>query len=165
MGKLLDHRTDIFSAGLVAHILCSGRHQFNHPSAAFSVIDLIKDASYNCDLLKHNTIKGLSESTCGVIDSMLYKDCEQRCQSVQRVLHELTRDEGKSCSKCGASNRAAALCCDQCGTALKLAVEKLQVDGDNETADELADIGFRLTRDGDWEGAIEKYRKAIQSNG
>jgi len=115
MGKVLDHRTDIFSAGLVAYILLTGRHPFNHPSNAFPVVELIKDISFDCDLLRANAVKSLSESACGVINSMLYKDREQRCQSVQRVLQELTRDEGRACPKCGASNRAAALWCDQCG--------------------------------------------------
>jgi eukaryotic-like serine/threonine-protein kinase len=36
-GEQLDQQTDIFSAGIVAYILLTGRHPFNHPSAAFSV--------------------------------------------------------------------------------------------------------------------------------
>jgi tetratricopeptide (TPR) repeat protein len=93
---------------------------------------------------------------------MLYKDREQRCQSVQRVLQELTRDAGKTCSQCGASNRSAAAFCDQCGSSLNLPVVRAADAGSAMTAQEYTDEGFALTREEDWEGAIERYRSAIQ---
>ncbi|HYL38707.1 MAG TPA: serine/threonine-protein kinase [Bryobacteraceae bacterium] len=90
-GMKLDHRTDIFSAGLVGYILLTGRHPFNHPSSAFAVHDLIKESGFDCEPLAHRQVKGLSESACALINAMLHKDREQRCQSVQRVLRTNTR--------------------------------------------------------------------------
>ena len=42
MGQHLDHQTDIFSAGIVAHTLITGRHPFNHPSGVVRPVELIK---------------------------------------------------------------------------------------------------------------------------
>jgi serine/threonine protein kinase len=161
-GMTSDHRTDIFSAGLVGYILLTGRHPFNHPSGAFSVYDLIKESAFDCEQLAHGHIKGLSESACKAINSMLCKDREQRCQSVQRVLQELTRDAGRACSQCGASNRSSATFCDQCGHSLSLPPGGSPVEGALMSAHEYTDHGFALARDENWEAAIEEYRKAIQ---
>src|SRR5712692_7832845 len=133
-GMTSDHRTDIFSAGLVGYILMTGRHPFNHPSGAFTVYDLIRESAFDCDPLGHGQIKGLSESACKLINSMLHKDREQRCQSVQRVLQELTRDAGKACSQCGASNKSAASFCDQCGQSLTLPAGRGSAAGDATSA-------------------------------
>lgn len=160
-GMRLDHRTDIFSAGLVGYTLLTGRHPFVHPSGAFTVHDLIKESGFDCDPLAHGQIKGLSESACKLVNSMLCKDREQRCQSVQRILQELTRDIGKACSQCGASNRSAATFCDQCGQSLSLPVSRGADAGTAMTAQEYTDEGFALTRDENWEGAIERYRRAL----
>lgn len=162
-GMTSDHRTDIFSAGLVGYILLTGRHPFNHPSGAFTVSDLIKESAFNCDPLAYGQVKGLSESACALINSMLFKDREQRCQSIQRVLQELTRDVGKACSQCGVSNRSAAAFCDQCGHSLVLPVAK-SFSGDSMSAQELTDMGFALAREEDWDDAIEKYRHALQAD-
>jgi tetratricopeptide (TPR) repeat protein len=160
-GMTSDHRTDIFSSGLVGYILLTGRHPFNHPSGAFTVYDLIKESAFDCDPLGNGQIKGLSESACKLLNSMLFKDREQRCQSVQRVLQELTRDAGRVCSQCGASNRGAAAFCDQCGQSLTLPAGRSSPAG-SVSAQEFTDDGFALAREENWEAAIEKYRRAIQ---
>lgn len=161
-GMTSDHRTDIFSAGLVGYILLTGRHPFVHPSGAFAAHELIKESNFDCEPLANGQIKGLSESACKLITSMLFKDREQRCQSVQRVLQELTRDAGKACSQCGASNRGAAAFCDQCGHSLKLPEGRDPEGGGSLTAQEYTDEGFALTRDEDWDGAVARYRRALQ---
>lgn len=161
-GMTSDHRTDIFSAGLVGYILFTGRHPFNHPSGAFTVYDLIKESAFDCDPLGHSQIKCLSESACKLINSMLYKDREQRCQSVQRVLQELTRDVGKACSQCGASNRGSASFCDQCGQSLSLPAVRSSAVGPAVSAQDLTDEGFALAREESWDAAIDRYRRAIQ---
>ena len=161
-GMKSDHTTDIFSAGLVGYILLAGRHPFNHPSGAFAVHDLIKEPAFECEPLLKGRVKGLSESGCAQINSMLYKDRELRCQSIQRVLQELNRDAGKSCSQCGSSNRSAASFCDQCGQSLILPAGKGSAGA--TSAQEFTDEGFALAREENWEAAIEKYRRAIQAD-
>jgi len=161
-GMTSDHRTDIFSAGLVGYILLTGRHPFNHPSGAFAVHDLIKETGFDCEPVVHRQVKGLSESACGLINAMLCKDRDQRCQSVQRVLQELTRDAGRACPQCGASNRSVASFCDHCGQSLTLPTGRSSGPGTIVSAQELTDEGFALTRDENWDAAIEKYRQATQ---
>ncbi len=163
-GKTSDHRTDIFSAGLVGYILLTGRHPFSHPSGAFSVHDLIKETAFDCEPLVHGLIKGLSESASKLITSMLSKDREQRCQSIQRVLQEMTRDPGRACPQCGASNRSSASFCDQCGSSLAITAGRVVRPGSPLSAQEYTDAGFALAREDNWEDAVEKYRSAIQSD-
>jgi predicted RNA-binding Zn-ribbon protein involved in translation (DUF1610 family) len=74
---------------------------------------------------------------------MLCKDREQRCQSVQRVIQELTRDVGKACPHCSAPNRGSALYCDQCGHSLNLPAKGV-AGSVAISAPELTDEGFRL---------------------
>jgi tetratricopeptide (TPR) repeat protein len=93
---------------------------------------------------------------------MLCKDRDLRCQSVQRVLQELTRDAGKACSQCGMSNRSSAAFCDQCGNSLTLPAGRISGAGTVVSAQEFTDEGFALAREEEWEAAIEKYRRAIQ---
>jgi serine/threonine protein kinase len=144
-GMKSDHRTDIFSAGLVGYILLAGRHPFNHPSGAFAIHDLIKEPEFDCEPLLKGRVKGLSESACSLINSMLCKDRELRCQSVQRVIQELTRDAGKACSQCGASNRSAASFCDHCGHSLILPTAGNSAGA--ASAQEFTDEGFALARE------------------
>src|SRR5579872_309125 len=55
-GERLDHLTDVFSVGIVAYILLTGRHPFNSPSAAFSVFESICDPSLDCEEVPPNSI-------------------------------------------------------------------------------------------------------------
>ncbi len=159
-----DHRTDIFSAGLVGYILLTGKHPFVHPSGAFSVHELIKESAFDCDPLPHGHIKGLSESATKLINLMLCKDRDQRCQSIQRVLQELTRDAGRACPQCGMSNRSSAAYCDQCGSSLSVPSGRKAPPGTAMNAHELTDRGFALAREEDWEGATGAYHQAIQAD-
>jgi hypothetical protein len=112
----------------------------------FTVYDLIREAAFDCDPMGNSHIK-FSESACKLINSMLYKDREQHCQCVRRVLQELTRDAGKACSQCGASNRSSGSYCDQCGQSLSLPVVRSSAAGPAMSAQDLTDEGFALARE------------------
>jgi serine/threonine protein kinase len=163
-GQVSDHRTDIFSAGLIGYILLTGKHPFFHASGAFAVHDLIRESDFVCEPLSASPIKGLSEPASKLITSMLCKNREERCQSIQRVLQELTRDPGRICSQCGASNRSSSTFCDQCGASLAFTAVPASGSGVPLTAQEHTDAGFALARDDHWEDAIEKYRTAIRTD-
>src|SRR5262249_24360993 len=45
-GEHIDQRSDIFSAGIIGYQLFTGRHPFNHASAAFSVFELIREKNF-----------------------------------------------------------------------------------------------------------------------
>lgn len=166
-GRHIDHRTDIFSAGIVGHILLTGYHPFNHPSGVAAIFELIKDPAYKCEELTDKSVPVVSAGIRTVINKMLQKDVAHRCQSLIEPLNELTREPAQACSKCGSPNPASNVYCGQCGNLLKQQIGTA-VSGEQplfnmqRSAEELTDEGFALTRFGEWEGAISKYREAIK---
>lgn len=159
-GQHLDHRTDIFSAGIVGYILLTGRHPFNHPSGIASISELIKEPLFECEELKN-----IPEAPHKAIMRMLRKDLSLRSQSVIEPLGELTKESGQSCSRCCASNPMSNSFCGQCGSPLKSTPTVVTTaSGATRTAEELTEEGYSLTLSGNWEGAVEKYREAIKQD-
>jgi len=170
-GFHLDHRTDIFSAGIVGYILLTGRHPFNHPSGVASIFELIKNPTFQCDELVGGSKTGIPEGVATAVMRMLRKDVSQRSQSVLQALDELAKDPAQSCSRCSAPNPVSNIFCGQCGNPLKgptgsptdLTMEPPEMIT-KPKAEELTEEGFGLTRLGDWEGARAKYRQAIEAD-
>lgn len=163
-GETVDHLTDIFSAGIVGHILITGRHPLSHPSAVVAAVDLIKDQGFASDALEPGQLKGLPAGVAKVLTRMLAKDKAHRCQSLVDVLTELTRESAQPCPKCGAPNPTANSYCGQCGGPLKAPVPDASPGGtapSTPTAEQLTDEGFALAQAQNYVGAIEQYRKAI----
>ncbi|MGH9425342.1 MAG: protein kinase domain-containing protein [Terriglobia bacterium] len=163
-GEELDQRSDIFSAGIVGYLLLTGKHPFNHPSAAFSIFDLIKDHSFPCTEIPQRP--DLPEGVRKAVMKMLLKDKALRYQSVFEPLGELIRGNSLVCSQCAAQNAVGSNFCNQCGTQFKegAAAKPPAKPGQVETAEALTDAGFELTKSDDWEGAIVKYEAAIKVN-
>ncbi len=168
-GESLDHQTDIFSAGLIGYILLTGRHPFNHPSGVASVFELIREPSFDCTELPPEMAKHLPEGIPNTLMRMLRKEKSSRFQSLIGPLGELTKEAAQSCPQCGSPNPMSNSFCGQCGHSLKVSIG---LDVPSKTppatpkkpasAEELTDEGFGLTRDGDWEGAVLKYKEAIK---
>jgi serine/threonine protein kinase len=163
-GEHLDHRTDIFSAGLVGYILLAGQHPFNHPSGIASIFELIKEASFQCEELK-----GAPDGARRAIMRMLRKDLSQRSQSLIQPLSELTKEVAESCPRCGSPNPTSNSFCGQCGSPLKVSPVATTTVGAgpairtrSPTAEELTDEGFSLTSKDSWVEAVEKYQQAIE---
>jgi serine/threonine protein kinase len=160
-GEALDHHTDIFSAGMIGYLLLTRRHPFNHPSGVFSIVDLIREPVFACDELPQ--IAGVADGVRRLIMRMLTKDRAQRCHSLMEPITELTKELAQLCSRCGAENRASHKFCSECGAPFRGA----GIRGDalpesaEDQAEALTDEGFDLTKSGDWEGAIAKYKQAI----
>lgn len=167
-GEALDQQTDIFSAGILGYILFTGRHPFNHPSAVASVFELIKDADFECsDAISPNG-KAIPQNASTVLAKMLRKSKANRYATVLDALTELTKEPAQACSKCGANNPLTSRFCSQCGQPLAQA-EPAQTPATKSSpqapsAEELNTQGFRLTQEGLWEDAIEKYREAIAAD-
>lgn len=170
-GAELDHQTDIFSAGLVGHILLTGKHPFNHPSGVESVFELIKDPVFECrPEMTDFSGKPLPEEIRIVLTRMLKKSKTNRYQSLLEPFSELSKEAAQTCARCGSPNPKTNRYCGQCGTSLSgiavipdlAAATVLKVDGYPVSAEQLTDEGFALSRQNQWSMAIQKYLKAIE---
>jgi serine/threonine protein kinase len=167
-GEQLDQRTDIFSAGILGSILLTGRHPFNHPSAAFSIFDLIREPSYGCQEIPPRP--DLPESVRKAVMKMLTKDRALRYHSVYEPLGELTRGSSQVCPECATQNPVGSNFCNQCGSLLRIKADSKRSAASSSadmprSAIALTDMGFELTRTGNWEEAIKVYREAILLDG
>lgn len=167
-GEELDHQTDIFSAGLVGHILLTGKHPFNHPSGVSSVFELIKDPSfeYRGELTDFNG-KPLPDELRIVLSRMLKKNKSDRYQSLLEPFGELAKEPAQTCSRCGSPNPKTNRYCGQCGSSLGATINDVSSvafrgDGRFISAPQLTDEGFALSRQNQWPLAIQKYQKAIE---
>jgi serine/threonine protein kinase len=167
-GEQLDQRTDIFSAGIVAYILLTGRHPFNHPSGSFSIFELIREPNYNSQEIVART--DIPETVRKAVMKMLAKDRAVRYHSVYEPLAELTKGSSQVCPECATQNPVGFNFCGQCGSSLRtksVSVSPHRVTQVSPTAGQsalLTDQGFELTRAGDWDGAIKLYRAAIEAD-
>ncbi len=170
-GEALDHQTDIFSAGLVGHILLTGRHPFNHPSGVASVFELIKDPLLECrgeiaDFLG----RPLPDDLQRVLTRMLKKTKADRYQSLLEPFTELSKEAAQTCARCGSPSPKTNRFCGQCGYPLtgtpaldELATaELMKEDKRFVSAERLTDEGFALARQNQWPLAMQKYLKAIE---
>jgi serine/threonine protein kinase len=170
-GEDLDHQTDIFSAGLVGHILLAARHPFNHPSGVATVFELIKDASFECGEATDYLGRALPEEVSRVLVKMLKKNKSDRYQSLVEPLNELAKEAAQSCSRCGAPNPKTNSFCGQCGQSLKAPASVAETLATNLlkdklplSAEDLTDEGFAMTKQGDWLAAIGKYVSATEAD-
>jgi serine/threonine protein kinase len=163
-GEQLDQRTDIFSAGILGYILLTGRHPFNHPSAAFSIFDLIRESTYSCQEIPPRP--DLPESVRKAVMRMLAKDRALRYHSVYEPLAEVTRGSSQVCPECAMQNPVGFNFCGQCATSLRTKPVPPQASATAPlSAATLTDAGFELTKTGNWERAIELYREALKMDG
>lgn len=167
-GEALDQQTDIFSAGIVGYILFTGRHPFNHPSAVASVFELIKDSTFDCPEPSLGDEKTIPEIVCAVLRKMLRKAKAERYGTILDALSDVTKQPAQACVKCGATNPLTSRFCSQCGAVLAQAESpqpiSIKATSIAPNAEELNAQGFRLTQQGLWDEAIEKYQEAIAAN-
>lgn len=170
-GEELDHQTDIFSAGLVGHILLTGRHPFNHPSAVASVFELIKDPSFETGEMTDFHGKPLPDELRVVLSRMLKKSKAHRYQSLLEPFSELAKEAAQTCSRCGSPNPKTNRFCGQCGYPVKSISPVVDVtspdilkvgNSPSVSAEQLTDEGYNLARQNQWPLAMQKYMKAIE---
>ncbi len=167
-GEELNHQTDIMSAGIVAYLLLTGHHPFNHPSGVLAVKELIGDKNYPCPKPLGWGGKPLNPVLAEVLHRLLQKDKLVRYQSLVEPLTLLSKDDSVQCRRCTSSNPKSNLYCGQCGNPLSPAGLALQAEPGSELAEETAEqlnaMGFERTRNNDWDGAIRLYRKALDKD-
>jgi serine/threonine protein kinase len=170
-GEGLDHQTDIFSAGLVGHILLTGRHPFNHPSGVASVFELIKDPQVESRGEMTDFFgRPLPDELRIVLARMLKKNKGDRYQSLLEPFTELSKEAAQTCARCGSPNPKTDRFCGQCGYPLTGApvlseittAQLLKSDQRLLSAEQLTDEGFALSRQNQWPLAMEKYLRAME---
>jgi serine/threonine protein kinase len=104
-GEEVDHRTDIFSLGIVLYEMLTGVHPFKGEYEAAVLHSIITDEPE--PLVVRNP--GLPESLQGIIDKTLKKDPDSRCQSAAELLNALRDSKQIISGRDGRSTHKAKL--------------------------------------------------------
>jgi Tol biopolymer transport system component/predicted Ser/Thr protein kinase len=84
-GKAVDHRTDIFSMGVVLYLMATGRRPFQGDTSASMISSILRDAPSPATDLNPDLPRHLSR----ILRHCLVKDPEERAQSAQDVRNQL----------------------------------------------------------------------------
>lgn len=163
-GEDADRQSDIFSAGIVAYQLFTGRHPFSHPSGVISPRQLIASEQIESPVIREIQ-PDTPDKLADVVSKMLIKNKARRYKTVRDILAELgDQGVGLPCSNCDVPNPSENKYCGHCGELLDKNRSGVSTLGEIETADELVAEGFDLARQENWIGAIRKYEEAIKKD-
>jgi eukaryotic-like serine/threonine-protein kinase len=126
-GDKIDHRTDVFSLGVVIFELLTGQRPFEGDSVVTTIYKVVNEVPPAA----HELVSGLPPEIDSVLNKALEKDPEGRHTSCRQLVDALRGGVEKTASlssalksigpdvPAGATNRY----CDQCGTALRPSVK------------------------------------------
>jgi tRNA A-37 threonylcarbamoyl transferase component Bud32 len=86
-GKILDHRSDIYSFGVTCYQMLAGAPPFSGETALAVAVQHLKTQPKPLETLRTD----LPPALCRLIHTMLVKDAQRRCASARDVLRELRR--------------------------------------------------------------------------
>jgi serine/threonine-protein kinase len=126
-GDKLDHRTDVFSLGVVVFELLTGQRPFEGDSVVTTIYKVVNEAPPAA----HELVSGLPPEIDGVLERALDKDPEIRFKTCREFVDALRAGVEKTASLSSAlravapdaGGGATSRYCDQCGTALRPSVK------------------------------------------
>ena len=130
-GKRLDHRTDIFSLGIIFYEMISGRRPFRGDTSADLISSILRDTPAPVSDLKTNIPEHLER----IIHRCLMKDPGDRYQSARDVYRELNESRESS----GSSQRSRASIATQSSGELWIAVLPFQFPATDTDMENFAD--------------------------
>jgi serine/threonine protein kinase len=87
LGKKFDHRADLFSLGATCFELLTGHRAFEGPDAAATFYSILNDETEPLTRFRRD----LPSELTSLVDKLLQKDPDLRCQTAQEVVAELRR--------------------------------------------------------------------------
>ncbi len=130
-GKRLDHRSDIFSLGIIFYEMITGRRPFRGDTSADLISSILRDTPAPVSDLKANIPEHLER----IIHRCLMKDPGDRYQSARDVYHELNESKESS----GSSQRSRASIATQPSGELWIAVLPFQFPATDSEMENFAD--------------------------
>ncbi len=165
MGDRLDKSTDVFSLGIVAHLLLTKRHPYIDLTGLESTFDLIKSDEFEPEPTRRINAK-ITHALGDVIDRMLEKRRENRFSDAREAYEafKLATSRVRNCHACGNENDESNNFCGACGEKLLTFDDissGLTADSDAEA---LTKEGFALANQYKWVDAIKKYKDAVEAD-
>jgi len=157
-GQPRDFQSDLFSIGILAYLLLTGKHPYLHGSGLIPVSDIIENDAYvpqsPCDLNKE-----IPEKYGRIVTRLLERDKAKRYAKAREVLDDWREKAPMTqCSRCNTENPITSKYCSECGSNLVPS----EVVGSKKEADLNSSIA--LSRNGHVEEAIDVIKKSLAKN-
>ncbi|HEY3176314.1 MAG TPA: protein kinase [Candidatus Polarisedimenticolia bacterium] len=174
-GEEADASSDLFMVGIIGYLLLTGRHPFAHPSGLFSIPDFIRDENFTPDSPRPLASLTASQQRlfreyAAVVTRLLNRERAGRFASAREAIEVIEDLEPfQECPQCGERIPEHYRFCGFCGSTLEErkdipVPQPVPVHQAEESADDLVDRGYHLSRLRRWDDAIALYRDAIKKD-
>jgi serine/threonine protein kinase len=113
-----DYQSDLFSLGVIAYLLLTGKHPFIDPSGALSIEEVILDEEM-LPAFPYREGEVVPYRYAAMTMKLIQRDKKQRYSSARDALEDLQERPMVSCSNCGEKNPEDASFCNWCGRNIK----------------------------------------------
>ena len=172
-GDPADFSSDLFMIGIIGYLLMTGRHPFAHASGLFTIPELLQDPDYIPEAPRPPSTLTTSQQRlfreyAAVVMRLLHRECSGRFARALEAVEALRAvTPSLDCPACAESVPEHHHFCGFCGASLEsqppnVSATSATTGPAKRTADQFCEEGFQLSRQGNWPGAIERYRDALK---